>query len=456
MLRDLEDTLEERLQSLQHALLLQLQTKLQMAVNEVDRVLEEKLEGKVPALNLNIDKLLVKKHKFARLEKVLNNTIKELEGWQQRFDPTWFLIARVTNPRVDQELTQKSSRELSAVSLVKAIRTILQASGFHASPNESVFVDEDYIKNEMDIAHTANTIAQKSSDDGDFLVDYKEYPLISGSANVARNRVRHLARTLSKSDPSITGLLTCRGVIETLDESQIEFRFLFEVPPGLHRPRGLRTVFQETGVSLDDRFRLAKSLARSILFVHTSGFVHKNIRPETIIVFQQGDSAMGPSFLVGFEKSRVADVDDSARMGDNLMERNFYRHPNRQGESPKDIYVMQHDIYSLGICLLEIGFWSSLLRPRNGVSLPLDFLWLTRGMAMPRPELKPAFLELARTSLPSTMGQTYTEIVTSCLTCLDSEETNLFGEEADLHDTDGILVGVRFIEKVECRLFHLP
>lgn len=83
----------------------------------------------------------------------------------------------------------------------------------------------------------------------------------------------------------------------------------------------------------------------------------------------------------------MADI-DSARMGDNLMDRNFYRHPNRQGESPKDIYVMQHDIYSLGICLLEIG----LVAPaEEWGQLTARFLWLTRGYAMPKPELKPGF-----------------------------------------------------------------
>lgn len=35
----------------------------------------------------------------------------------------------------------------------------------------------------------------------------------------------------------------------------------------------------------------------------------------------------------------------------------------------------------------------------------------------------------------------------SCLTCLDSAN-NGFGDEKDLIDEDGILVGVRFIEKV--------
>lgn len=121
------------------------------------------------------------------------------------------------------------------------------------------------LKNETDIRQTSNTIAEKSSGDGNILVDDKYFSLSSGSITVCRNRVRYLARTLSKSDHSITGLLTCRGVVEAPRESFVEFRFLLEIPPGLHRPRGLRTVFEDTEVSLDDRLRLAKSLARSIL-----------------------------------------------------------------------------------------------------------------------------------------------------------------------------------------------
>jgi hypothetical protein len=37
------------------------------------------------------------------------------------------------------------------------------------------------------------------------------------------------------------------------------------------------------------------------------------------------------------------------------------RHPTRQGTLLEEQYKMQHDIYSVGIVLLEIGLWASLV-----------------------------------------------------------------------------------------------
>lgn len=45
------------------------------------------------------------------------------------------------------------------------------------------------------------------------------------------------------------------------------------------------------------------------------------------------------------------------------------------------------------------------------------------------------------------MGKIYTNIVISCLTCLD-KNNEAFGDEREFEDEDGILVGVRYIEKV--------
>lgn len=40
--------------------------------------------------------------------------------------------------------------------------------------------------------------------------------------------------------------------------------------------------------------------------------------------------------------------------------KDIYRHPYRQGLQPQERYNIGHDIYSLGVCLLEIGLWESL------------------------------------------------------------------------------------------------
>ncbi len=53
---------------------------------------------------------------------------------------------------------------------------------------------------------------------------------------------------------------------------------------------------------------------------------------------------------------------------------------------------------------------------------------------------------VCRTELPRRMGSVYAQIVETCLTCLDHDAD--FGDENEFVDEDGVLVGVRFIEKV--------
>jgi len=61
-------------------------------------------------------------------------------------------------------------------------------------------------------------------------------------------------------------------------------------------------------------------------------------------------------------------------------------------------------------------------------------------------KIQKKLVALAKARLPSKLGRKYTDVVVTCLTCLDTGNT--FGEEKDYRDEDGILVGVRYIEKV--------
>lgn len=104
-------------------------------------------------------------------------------------------------------------------------------------------------------------------------------------------------------------------------------------------------------------------MATSVGHVHIFGFVHKSIRPESVLCFGHGpddDDTLASTVLVGFELFR-RDMGWTHRLGDSSFDGNLYRHPSRQGMNPASGYIMQHDIYSLGVCLLEIGLWSSLV-----------------------------------------------------------------------------------------------
>ncbi|KAI9849366.1 MAG: hypothetical protein M1830_007121 [Pleopsidium flavum] len=196
------------------------------------------------------------------------------------------------------------------------------------------------------------------------------------------------------------------------------------------------------------------------MFVHTSQFVHKNIRPETIVVFKNENSVLGAPFLVGFEKVRSAEG-VTYRLGDSEWQKNLYRHPKRQGTQPEEDYKMQHDIYSLGVCLLELGLWSSFAHYNNEVDPPTTgpALNIAEQLSMKDQrkkafEIKRILVDMAKDRLPSRVGKKYTEIVVSCLTCLD-KENNGFGDESDFVDEDGISIGVRYIEEVGVLIPHL-
>jgi serine/threonine protein kinase len=231
------------------------------------------------------------------------------------------------------------------------------------------------------------------------------------------------------------------------------FTLVHRVPKDYSSPRSLRAYLLDQSAiphSLSDRLQLAKDLVKAVGYVHTFGFVHKNIRPETIIVFQSSSSSIGSVSLVGFEDFRSEDG-KTYRSGDEQGEKNLYRHPTRQGSTPQEDYVMQHDIYSLGVCLLEIGLWDSLLRYEQ----EHDVYVASAGEILPAHALtkdgvqtvKGVLIGLARELLPSKVGNKYAEIVATCLTCLDKGNVD-FGDESEFADEDGVLVGVRFIQKV--------
>ncbi|OBT69032.1 hypothetical protein VE03_01302 [Pseudogymnoascus sp. 23342-1-I1] len=113
-----------------------------------------------------------------------------------------------------------------------------------------------------------------------------------------------------------------------------------------------------------------------------------------------------------------------------------YRHPQQQGRETRDMqHNMGHDIYSLGVCLLEIGLWKSLVGTKKEPCVygPLAQEAFKNGMPADKPEeVKKGLVEIAKKELPGAMGTPYARLVEGCLTCLDT--TKSFGK-ADFRDT---------------------
>ena len=460
--RKIWDTLDQRLQDHFANLLQHLENKLQTAVSKLEKFLEiDASDSSIPIARVDRHKSSSTKLRYSFCRDSMRKTIEDLKRWQEEFDPSWYLMTLIANPVIDKGLQDVEDTHNSPTNQLQKIRNTLSTTSPSISilDRSTVFLDPTSLGNERYYISPSSQaiLTSYGIDSTKVIIDTVCYSPDTDT-ELAIVHVRDLARVLSANDPGTSGLLTCQGVIKTTAHpssttSSLSFDFVFSVPRNLHTPKLLRDLLTVRALHpLEERLNLAKSLARSIMFVHTSGFVHKNIRPDTVIVFKSGKLSLGKPYLIGFERFRPV-ASGTNRQGDTLWEKNLYRHPRRQGICPEDYYKMQHDIYSLGICLLEIGLWTSFVIPdgfgfQPGPGLAIDEALSMKDRVKAAFDIKRQLTEMALSSLPMSMGTRYANIVVSCLTCLDPDETNRFGHRADLQDNDGVIVGIQYIEKV--------
>ncbi|CUS12331.1 unnamed protein product [Tuber aestivum] len=265
--------------------------------------------------------------------------------------------------------------------------------------------------------------------------------------------VEKLARVLRESK-DVPGVLTCKGVIrgQETDGAPEKFEFIYEMPPALdNAPKCLRTVLLKSPQEphpLEERVLLAKQVAKAVMFVHNLNFVHKNMRPETILVFPNPGKTLGIPFIVGFQMFRAADG-SSYMAGDESWSKNLYRHPSRQGNYPDNKYKMQHDIYSLGVILLEIGLWTPLVGQMGEPGVEFSQivpLLQDRDQRRKAARIKKELVTMAYNHLPPRMGTKYSEVVVSCLMCLERDPES--GSESEYPDDDGTLI-LNMLEEID-------
>ncbi|KAG6357370.1 hypothetical protein INS49_013247 [Diaporthe citri] len=243
-----------------------------------------------------------------------------------------------------------------------------------------------------------------------------------------------------------TGVLRCLGYHLKPDQELI-----FELPDGADNPQTLQTIIaSDQGHShhpLDFRFRLCRQLAEAVLGVCSVGLVHKNIRTDTILIVQRQAQSNASHILdkIGFGDMFLTDwhllrSHDGLTTGASSRDqedwtKDMYRHPGRQGlQKLEERYNIGHDIYSLGVCLLEIGLWSVFVEGRTADGRPRVSGFFRAAAKLdsdPDPEAKlqsilrtpeairNVLILLAQQQLPSRMGLSFTRLVVSCLKGLD-------------------------------------
>jgi hypothetical protein len=477
--------LPEAVQAHQCRLLELLQERLRLALIRIEDVEPNSKSSKKLSIRGIIwtwkDLPTFTKLKYAAYAKSrLEETLADLESWHQRFDLSWYLLILLpTKDDVSEQLDSRPQAPTPELEILKRLRRLHLANNELEQPDgadRSVFCSpSDIVSRRTRIFHTdAETAVHR---DQVVIVDSRQIrrggrpDSDSALAQGVLSDTRDIVKILQNVDSETFGLLPCKWARKIIDRQRdlVGVDLLFAIPDG-YSSRGIKSLRGalldgHAQQSLDARFKLARQLARSISFLRSAGIVHKNIRPETILLLlpysspasAAADTTIGTPFLVGFEKFRRAEV-QTYMLEDSFWARELYRHPRRQGVCPEHRYRMQHDIYSLGVCLLEVGLGVSFVQFENEQAVPARTLSIAEHFKREGPkarafEIKRVLEAAAETLLPERMGAVYTRLVLSCLTCLDPGN-QYFGGEENFQDQDGILVAVRYIEKVRPLLYR--
>ncbi|KAL8654237.1 MAG: hypothetical protein Q9226_003513 [Calogaya cf. arnoldii] len=204
------------------------------------------------------------------------------------------------------------------------------------------------------------------------IVEYKPYDVneVKVIHEIAANRINRLIALLHEVKDARFKVLRCINYFDEPPRRSIGM--IFALPPELSGPPcTLLTALSGSSSSrpsLDARMRLARSLSETLLLLHSVNWLHKSIRSEIVLLLSEacttplaprGPHNLEQSRLSGFEYSRL-DNDFTSGHPDYELQRNIYRHPDRW-DQPNESFSKIHDIYALGVILLEIGLWEPII-----------------------------------------------------------------------------------------------
>lgn len=232
-----------------------------------------------------------------------------------------------------------------------------------------------------------------------------------------RSRVNSLACLLYQPKGVVFRIPQCLGWTFSPQYSAIHYFFQINLPtqmlragPAKQEITTLSDLLANTKApELSCKYRIATSLARCISQLHMVQWLHESFRSENIIFLSFPDSSMHHDWssmepwVLGFEFSRQ-ETDFSDGLPDYVPARDIYRHPQRQGR-PEKRFNKMHDIYSLGVVLLEIGLWEPALSLEKN-----NFATASSGNA-----IRAQLVKHAERRLDSKVSKRYRDIVVKCL-----------------------------------------
>ena len=306
-----------------------------------------------------------------------------------------------------QNLTE--STELDAIADDELIQSVGLANPLRV---RMAVVSPAEVASDLQMPDSIAAEFEKMARGSNSLVDYRYYEAKDGAASLSMiaGRIKQLAALLNRSTVTDFRTLYCRGWVH--EPSFLRFGLVFDVPDVFEAtPYTLNDLIKTTKGSqrppLEKRFEMALKLGRAVQAWHAVGWLHQNIGGRNIILFRLRDVTdidYDSPFLCGFEFARPNSAYSIPR-GQDVLELDLYRHPDRQGE-PQRPHRKEDDLYSFGILLLELGLWQTAS----------SMLGIHRSSTRPSAvDIRQKLIDSSRQRLSHYMGTAYSSAVDVCL-----------------------------------------
>jgi hypothetical protein len=361
-------------------------------------------------------------------KKRVTNFVEEIEAWNKKI--TQLVELHVLSRRVYTLLKDQPPLRISSTLEARELgiqdALVAQEKALILPSPEGISAVEDFERKWTELKNAKKHATHWNFEIGRFedslvVLDAKLYDGHPSEAekDAARARLNQLASVLQNLHRLEDVIPECLCWMNRSDKSA--HSLLFKIPADLEpQPQSLYDALPDTSVSsgplLDERLKVAYRLASAVDSLHSVSWIHKSIRSENILFFYTKSSVREPEeeasagrmlppkwFLFGFEYARTMDAETSFK-SDADRARNTYRHPQRWGV-PTTAFGPIHDIYALGVVLLELGIWrkATSVVKLTGIR-PLDPFRVRNDL-----------LERATKYLGYAVGTTYRDVVLRCL-----------------------------------------
>lgn len=256
--------------------------------------------------------------------------------------------------------------------------------------------------------------------------------------DIAKKHIQILALLLGNAGPSFASL-QCIGLLEQPKKGR--FGLVYEMPgvPSLEKSSTMthRTLYDlissQRKVSLEARITVACAMADAVTQLHTSGWLHKNIRSNNVIFVKgslSGDLEFLNSapYLVGYDQARPDNVSALTQIPDASLHDDLYRHPSKRGPVTGS-YRKVFDLYALACLLTEVALWEPIIDTfsRNDEQ---DWTSKIKAAEDEKKDIElPSLISIAESAaftqdVVHAVGSRYLEAIQLCLSSIEDAKDN--------------------------------